>query len=86
MTPVVAFGTKARPSGIRAQEAPDRGPRRVEQAGQVMAQEPDRLGLEPVAQLALDGQDRLGAGAVRAVVEERDGRVEPPARSVLTPG
>ena len=64
---------------VRVEERADRRPRRIEQPRQVAAQEAHGLGLEAVAQPALDGEDRLGAGPVRPVVEERDRGVEPPA-------
>ncbi len=77
--PVVAFVTKARPSGSAPRNAPDAIARRVEQRRQLVVQEADGLGLHPVAQGLLDGEDRFRTGAVRAVVQEGDGRVEPPA-------
>ena len=79
LTPVVALGTKARPVGIRAEEAPTAARASSSSPGRSSVRNCDRLGLEPVAPGPLDGEDRFRAGAVRAVVEERDRRVEPPA-------
>ena len=76
MTPVVALGTKARPSGSASRNAPSRFADLVEQLRQLAVQEPDRLPLQAVAPAALDLEDRCRAGAERAVVEERPGRVE----------
>src|SRR6185503_9112222 len=67
--------------GVCAEDPGHGRARAVEQARQVAAQEPYRLVLETVAQRPLDGQDRLRARPVRAVVEERDGRIEPPAEA-----
>ena len=54
LTPVVALGTKARPSGIGAEEAPDRRPRLVEQARQLAGQEAHGLGFEAIAPRPLE--------------------------------
>ena len=72
--------------GIRAEEPPDRAARVVEQPGQVVGQELDRLRLQPIAPGSLDLEDRCGARPVRAVVQERDRGIESPAEVALHSG
>ena len=74
-TPVVAFGTKARPSGSAWRNAPTASRASLEMTVELARQEPDRLGLESVAPGALDLEDVDRARPVRAVVEERHRRV-----------
>ncbi len=73
------IGHEGEALGIRAEEPADRRPRVVEQPGQVARQEPDRFRFEPLAERRLEREDRFRAGPERAVVEERDARVESPA-------
>ena len=63
---------------VCADERPERPANLLEAAVEVSGEELDRLRLEPVAPLALDLEDLDGARAVRAVVEERDLRIESP--------
>ena len=62
LTPVVAFGTNARPSGSASRNRPIAARAVVEQLRQVEVEEADRLGLHPVAQGPLVGEHRFGAG------------------------
>ena len=74
--PAVAFGTKTRSSGRAprkpASAARDLGRQLVETAGEEL----DRVALELPLQLLVAREDGRRAGAVAAVVEERDPRVE----------
>ena len=80
LTPVVAFGTKARPSGIGAEERPDRLAGRVEQPRQLAVEERDGLRSSRSRSSRWTARTGCRAGAERAVVEERDGRVEASSR------
>ena len=79
LTPVVAFVTKARPSG----SAPRKAPIASRASSSRPGRSPDRNRTGSASsrsrQRPLDREDRLRARAVRAVVEERHGRIQPPA-------
>ena len=64
---------------IRAEERGDPIPRIGQRIRQDPLHEPDRLRLEAIPPRALGREDGLRARAVRAVVQERDGRIESPA-------
>ena len=80
-SPVVAFGTKARSSGSAPTNLPSAVLASARRSVELPAEEPDRLGLEPIAEGRLDREHLARARPERAVVEERDPRIEGPART-----
>jgi len=70
---------------VAAQEPSDLGSCQIEENGKVAVQEPNGFELHRVPERLLLRQDRFRAGAERPVVQERDGRVQPPAEVRLHP-
>ena len=74
--PAVAFGTKTRSSGRAPRKAASAARDSASQLVEAAGEERDRVALELALQLLVAGEDRRRAGAVAAVVEEGDLRVE----------
>ena len=75
-TPVVAFWTNVRSSGCAPTYVGERGAGVREQAGQAARDEVDRLALELALPRLVALEHRPRAGAVRAMVQIDDVRVE----------
>lgn len=78
-------GNEGEPVGIGAEERRHPFPCGIEQPRELPRQEADWLRLHPVSQDTLEFQHLHRAGAVRAVVQERDGRIQAPAEVGLHP-
>ena len=74
--PAVAFGTKTRSSGRAPRNDGQRGARPGSQLVEAAGEKRDGVALELALKLLIARKDGRRAGAVAAVVEERDPRVE----------